>query len=105
MAQLVVTTRNGQTHTLEAGVGLSVMEVIRDNGIDELLALCGGSCACATCHVHIDPAWAGALPPMQSDEDGLLEGSSDRDETSRLGCQIRMNESLSGLRVRIAEED
>ena len=64
------------------------MEVIRDAGIDELLALCGGCCSCATCHVHVDPDFAARLPPMSEDENDLLDSSDDRDETSRLSCQI-----------------
>jgi 2Fe-2S ferredoxin len=81
------------------------MEAIRNAGIDELLALCGGVCSCATCHVHVDPEFAGALPPLSDDEDALLDGCDHRNEHSRLSCQIRMNEQLAGLRVTIAEED
>ena len=105
MPQLIVTTREGETGTLDAGLGMSVMEVIRDGGVDELLALCGGVCSCATCHVHVDPEFAGAAPPISEDESDLLESSSHRDARSRLACQIRMNDSLSGLRVTIAQED
>jgi ferredoxin, 2Fe-2S len=105
MAKLIVTTRKGETHTLEAPTGLSVMEVIRDSSISDILALCGGACACATCHVHVATEFAGILPPMSADEDGLLEGSAHRDARSRLGCQIRMTDSLSGLSVTIAKED
>jgi len=105
MPELIVTTREGETHTLEAPAGLSVMETIRDGGIDELLALCGGVCSCATCHVHVDPAFADKLPPMSEDENDLLDAASDRDERSRLSCQIRMNDSLAGLRVTIAQAD
>jgi len=105
MPQLIVTTREGETRTLEAPTGLSVMEAIRDGGIDELLALCGGVCSCATCHVHVDPAFADKLPPMSEDENDLLDGASDRNERSRLSCQIRMNDSLAGLRVTVAQAD
>lgn len=105
MPELVVTTRRGEIRTLDAAVGDTVMETIREAGIDELMALCGGVCSCATCHVHVDPAFAAALPPMSQDEDELLDGSNYRDERSRLSCQIRLNDSLSGLRVTIAEED
>lgn len=105
MPQLIVTTREGETRTLEAPAGLSVMEVIRDGGVDELLALCGGVCSCATCHVHIDPEFAGAVSPITEDESDLLDSSSHRNATSRLSCQIRMNDALSGLRVTIAAED
>lgn len=105
MPQLIVTTREGDTRTLEGGVGLSIMEVIRDGGVDELLALCGGVCSCATCHVHVDPDFAGVLPAMSEDENDLLDSSSHRDATSRLSCQVRMTDALSGLRVKIAPED
>ena len=102
---LIVTTRAGETREVEAGAGLTVMEAIRDNGFDELLALCGGCCSCATCHVHVDPAFADLLPPMSSDEDDLLDSSDDRNPTSRLSCQIPFNDALDGLKVTIAEED
>jgi 2Fe-2S ferredoxin len=105
MPELIVTTRDGETRSVEVPVGASLMEAIRDAGFGELLALCGGVCSCATCHVHVDPAFAQALPPMSEDENDLLDGSSHRDERSRLSCQIRMNDKLSGIRVRIAEED
>jgi 2Fe-2S ferredoxin len=105
MPELIVTTRDGEPRALDAAAGLSVMEAIRDAGIDELLALCGGACSCATCHVHVDPAFADVLPPMSEDENDLLDSSDHRDATSRLSCQIRLNDLLSGLRVTIAEED
>lgn len=105
MPQLTVTTREGATHTLEAPLGMSVMEVIRDGGIDELLALCGGVCSCATCHVFVDPACAASIPAVSGDESDLLDGSSHRDARSRLSCQIRMSEGLDALRVTIAPED
>jgi 2Fe-2S ferredoxin len=105
MPRLIVTTRSGETREVEAAAGLTVMEAIRDNGFDELLALCGGCCGCATCHIHVDPEFLALLPPISADEDDLLDSSDDRDENSRLGCQIPFTEDLDGLRVRIAEED
>ncbi|WP_084583308.1 2Fe-2S iron-sulfur cluster-binding protein [Sphingomonas azotifigens] len=105
MPQLTVVTRDGTERTVTGQAGLSVMEVIRDNGFDELLALCGGCCSCATCHVHVDPEFADKLPTMSMDEDDLLDSTSDRDATSRLSCQIPFTDALDGLRVRIAAED
>jgi 2Fe-2S ferredoxin len=105
MAQLVVVTRDGTERTVEGESGLSVMEVIRDAGFDELLALCGGCCSCATCHVHVDPAFADKLPDMSEDENDLLDSSDYRNETSRLSCQLTFGEDLDGLRVTIAPED
>ena len=105
MPKLIVTTRSGETREVEAAAGLTVMEAIRDNGFDELLALCGGCCSCATCHVHVDPAFVDKLPPISEDEDDLLDSSDDRDEFSRLSCQIPFTAELDGLKVRIAAED
>ena len=105
MPRLIVTTRDGTTSEVEVSDGLTVMEAIRDNGFDELLALCGGCCSCATCHVHVDPAFFDRLPPISMDEDDLRDSSADRDEFSRLSCQIPFTAALDGLKVRIAEED
>jgi len=105
MPQLIVVTREGETRTISGDTGLSVMEVIREAGIDELLALCGGCCSCATCHVHVDPDYADKLPPMSDDENDLLDSSDDRNEFSRLSCQIPFDGSLDGLKVTIAAED
>jgi 2Fe-2S ferredoxin len=105
MPELIVTTRNGETRELNAVSGMSVMEAVRNAGIDDMIALCGGVCNCATCHVHIDPAFAGLLPPMSEDENDLLDSSEHRNERSRLSCQIRVTDSLAGLRMTIAEED
>lgn len=105
MPKLIVVTREGEESTFEGEAGLSVMEIIRDNGVDELLALCGGCCSCATCHVHVDPDFAGQLPLMSEDENDLLDSSDHRNATSRLSCQIPFSEALDGLRVTIAPED
>ena len=105
MPKLVVVTREGEESTVDVGSGLTVMEAIRDNGFDELLALCGGCCSCATCHVHVDPAFTDKLPAMSEDEDDLLESSDHRVETSRLSCQIPFTDDLDGLKVAIAPED
>ncbi|MCJ8158657.1 2Fe-2S iron-sulfur cluster-binding protein [Sphingomonas sp. LaA6.9] len=105
MPKLVVVTRDGTEHEIEGETGLSVMEVIRDAGFDELLALCGGCCSCATCHVHVDTAFADKVPSMSEDENDLLDSSDHRNDSSRLSCQIPFDDSLDGLRVTIAQED
>jgi 2Fe-2S ferredoxin len=102
---LVVVTREGDESVFEADTGLSVMEIIRDNGVDELLALCGGCCSCATCHVYVDPAFAAILPEMSDDENDLLDSTDHRNDTSRLSCQLQMTDELDGLIVTIAPED
>ncbi len=105
MAEIFVTTREGTEKTLKATPGLSVMEIIRDGGIDELLALCGGCCSCATCHVMVDSAFADLMPPVGADEGDLLDSSDHRTAASRLSCQIAFTPALDGLRVTIAPED
>jgi len=105
MPKLVVVTRDGSERAVEGEIGLSVMEVIRENGFDELLALCGGCCSCATCHVHVDADWQDRLVPMSEDENDLLESSDHRNQSSRLSCQIPFTQELDGLRVTIAPED
>ncbi len=105
MPKLTVVDREGEERTVDAVSGVSVMEAIRDNGFDELLALCGGCCSCATCHVFVDPAFADRLPDMSEDENDLLDSSDHRNETSRLSCQVPMSDDLDGLRVTIAPED
>jgi len=105
MPKLTVVSRSGEETVIDAENGLTVMEVIRDAGFDELLALCGGCCSCATCHVHVDAAFKDKLPEMTEDEDDLLDSSDHRDETSRLSCQISVTDDLDGAKIRIAEED
>lgn len=105
MPQLTVVMRTGEERTITGEAGLSVMEVIRDAGIDEILALCGGCASCATCHVHVDPDFVAKLPKMGPDEDDLLDSTSDRDAHSRLSCQIPFTDDLDGLRVTVAAED
>lgn len=105
MPRLTVISRSGEEHSLELNGNGSIMEAIRDSGISELQAICGGCCSCATCHVHVDPAFAGLLPPRSEDENALLEGSEHRTENSRLSCQLRVADAVDGLRVSIAPED
>lgn len=105
MPKLIVVNRAGEEQAVEGDAGLSVMEVIRDNGFDELLALCGGCCSCATCHVYVDEDFAGSLPPMSDDENDLLDSSDHRNSSSRLSCQVVLTDALDGLRVTIAPED
>src|SRR5581483_5417809 len=105
MAKVVVVTRKGEEQELAATNGLSVMEILRDGGIDEVLALCGGCCSCATCHVYVDEDFAEKLPAMSQDEDDLLDSSDHRTARSRLSCQLPFSDALDGIRVTVAPED
>ena len=105
MPTLNVTLRDGTTRAVPATVGLSTMENIRDAGIDELLALCGGCCSCATCHVYVGEEWLAATGKVGLDEDDLLGSSDHRRANSRLSCQIPFTAALDGLSVTVAPED
>lgn len=105
MVKVTVVNRAGQESEVEAEEGLSLMEVIRDNGFDELLALCGGCCSCATCHVYVDPGFQDSLSPRSEDEEDLLDSSDHKTAQSRLSCQVPVTAALEGLRVTIAPED
>jgi len=103
MVQIFVTGRDGTEHAVRAEAGLSLMEAIRDNGLDELLALCGGCCSCATCHVYVEEG--PETSSVSEDENDLLDSSDHRNGLSRLSCQIALTAELDGLRVTIAPED
>jgi 2Fe-2S ferredoxin len=105
MIKITVANRDGESRLIEVAEGLTLMEAIRDNGFDELLALCGGCCSCATCHVFVDAGPNQDLPHMSEDEDDLLDSSENRSPISRLSCQIPLTSELDGLNVRIAPED
>ncbi|MFQ3894803.1 2Fe-2S iron-sulfur cluster-binding protein [Sphingobium sp. R-7] len=105
MTKLIVIKRDGTEQEINATNGVSIMENIRDSGIDELLALCGGSCSCATCHVIIDLACFDKMASMSEDENDLLDSSDHRTGGSRLSCQIAVDERLDGMRITIAPED
>ena len=98
---IVVTDQAGETHTLEALEGFRVMEIIRDWDLD-IKAECGGACACATCHVYVDPEWLDRLVPPTDEEIERLDDAFAVEDNSRLSCQILMREDLSGLHVTLA---
>jgi 2Fe-2S ferredoxin len=105
MALLQVVNRRGDVTDVPAEDGMTVMEIIRDAGFDELVARCGGSMACATCHVYVDPSFLDRLPAQSEDESDLLDDSDHRRPESRLSCQIPFTPELDGLRVTIAPAD
>ena len=105
MPTLVVVTREGKEITIDGAAGVSLMENIRSADIDDLAALCGGCCACATCHVYIDEGWSEKLSGIASSEDDLLDCSDHRKDNSRLSCQIQLTDEMDGIRLVIAPED
>ncbi len=105
MSTITVTDREGVTQEIEASEGMSLMEIVRDAGFP-IEAICGGQCACATCHCLIDETWTDKLPAADSDEIELAE-TSDYFEPgrSRLTCQINFEASMDGLKLTIAPEE
>jgi 2Fe-2S ferredoxin len=104
MTQLRVVDRDGVEHEVDARTGFTLMENLRDLDYG-VAAICGGMCACATCHVYVDPEWLPKLPPMHSDEKDLLGDLTTRKPNSRLSCQIKFTAELEGLKVEIAPDE
>jgi 2Fe-2S ferredoxin len=99
-ATVIYTTSSGVTREVAVPVGDSVMEGAVNNGVDGIVAECGGACMCATCHVYVDEAWLPKLKPIAEDEEEMLNNTfSPRKPNSRLGCQLKVTEELNGLSV------
>lgn len=101
----VVVTRDGLKLVVKAHRGRSLMEALRDGGVGDVLALCGGCCSCGTCHVYVDGPWLPNLKAPAEDEQMLLGASSHLRDNSRLSCQIKMEDMLDGLRITVAPEE
>lgn len=104
MTLIAVSKRSGGRVDVESDCG-SVMEALRSNGVDEILALCGGALACATCHVFVDEKDLAKIPPASADERSLIETSSHFRENSRLSCQIMLSPELKTLALEVAPEE
>jgi len=104
MTLLRVVDRDGVEHEVNGNTGFTLMENLRDLEYG-VAAICGGMCACATCHVYVDPQWLAKLPAMHSDEKDLLGDLSTRKDNSRLSCQIKFTPDLEGLKVEIAPDE
>ncbi len=99
MLHAVIDGPGGET-VLQGQPGDSVMQLARTAGLP-VLGECNGSLACATCHMVVDPAWTGRLPPVSDEEEAMLDTVFDLSPTSRLSCQLRLSETLDGLRARL----
>lgn len=103
MARITYIEFDGTSHVVDVSSGMSVMEGAVSNNIPGIEAECGGACSCATCHVYVDAAWAGATGSAQPIEADMVECAMDPQETSRLSCQIEVSDELDGLIVRMPE--
>jgi ferredoxin, 2Fe-2S len=103
MPKLTIIEFNGKEHHLEADEGKSVMQAAVDSMVPGILADCGGSCSCATCHCYVDESWVLRLPAATSAEQEMLECVLDMQANSRLSCQLRTTSQTDGLIVRLPE--
>ena len=101
MPKITYTEHNGKSHEIEVSNELSVMEGALQNNIPGIDADCGGSCACATCHVYVDEKWFDKLPKKESAEEDMLDMAYEPKKNSRLSCQITVEDSLDGLVVKM----
>ncbi len=101
MVKVTFIQADGSALKVEAPVGLSLLEVAHQNGLDEIEGACEGSLACSTCHVVVDPSWYEALPEPTDDENDMLDLAFGLKPTSRLGCQIMIKPELDGLVVHV----
>src|SRR5277367_4180171 len=90
----------GASTVVNVPVGDSVMEGAIKNGVDGIVAECGGACMCATCHVYVDPAWLAKLPPKADMEETMLDFAQELEPNSRLSCQLKVTAELDGLVVK-----
>jgi len=93
----------GRQQEVTGIVGVSLMETAKQHGVAGIVAQCGGACACATCHVYVEPSWVSRLSPPEDMELGMLEAAWEPRANSRLSCQITLNEDLDGLTVTVPE--
>tara|TARA_B110000438_G_C15513586_1_gene520996 strand:+ start:345 stop:665 length:321 start_codon:yes stop_codon:yes gene_type:complete len=101
MPKITYIEHSGKSHTIEVANSLTVMEGAVQNDIPGIDADCGGSCACATCHVYVDEKWFNKLPKIDSAEEDMLDMAYEPKKFSRLSCQITVEDSLDGLVVKM----
>ena len=103
MPKVTLIEHTGESHTIAAGRGQSLMQAAKSEMVPGILAECGGNCSCATCHVYVDPAWLERLSPPTVEERDLLECVTEVRDNSRLSCQIWLSDDLDGLIVQVPE--
>lgn len=103
MPTVTFITFSGTHHVLDVPVGTTVMRAATDHGVPGIDGDCGGNCACATCHVFIDPGWMSRTGPRTTVEDDMLNFAAELQDNSRLACQIALTDELDGLVVNLPE--
>jgi 2Fe-2S ferredoxin len=103
MPRITFIEPGGFRHEIDAPLGITLMEAAKQSGVQGILALCGGACACATCHVYVDAAWLPKLGVREEMEEGMLESAWQPRGNSRLSCQIHVTADLDGLVVSVPQ--
>jgi len=101
MPKITYIEHSGKEHVVDAPVGQTVMEAAVKHAVPGIDADCGGACACATCHVYVDPEWLPKTGEQNSMEQSMLDFANDVEDNSRLSCQIKVSAELDGLVVRL----
>jgi ferredoxin, 2Fe-2S len=101
MPRITFIEPGGLRRVIDAPVGVTLMQAAVQAGVQGILALCGGACACATCHVYVDADWLTRLTPREEMEEGMLECAWEPRDNSRLSCQIHVTADLEGLEVTV----
>jgi len=101
--KIYATDRSGKEHVLEGRDGWTIMEILRDGGLD-VAAECGGACACATCQVYVTDGWFEKLPERSEAEVDMLDMAIGVEPNSRLSCQLICSPELDGIKVTVAPE-
>jgi ferredoxin, 2Fe-2S len=104
MPKITFIEPGGSRRDIDAPLGLTLMEAARQHGVQGVVAQCGGACACATCHVYVDPAWLARLEPREEMEEGMLETAWEPRENSRLSCQVHITADMDGLLVTVPQQ-
>jgi len=104
MPKITYIEHNGKSHTINVSNGLSVMEGAIQNNVPGIDADCGGSMACATCHVYVKEEWFNKLPNKEDGEEDMIDMAYDPNKYSRLSCQLIVSEKLEGLVVNLPEK-
>jgi len=105
MPKVIYITADETRHEVEVEMGYSIMEGAVNNNIEGIVAECGGACACATCHSYVDAAWTDKVPVMDDMEDSMLDAAFERNDNSRLTCQIEMTDQLDGIVIHVADNE
>jgi 2Fe-2S ferredoxin len=104
MPRIVFIEADGARRIIEAPVGISLMEAAKQNAVVGVIALCGGACACATCHVYVDERWIARLRAPEEMEQGMLETAWEPRANSRLSCQVPITADMDGIELKVPEQ-